>query len=225
MTPEQAAALVALATDISDGDVDVVRQIQAAIRKPPRTTQEVGFYVSGKESDFELCFRHLVTLLDGYTSSAEDNYVYEIFPQWFGPDRLLESPPAELVAAFPEFLAESAEEADAAPDSGQLVERLAARLVQRYAPAVFAVERAFENVGRPLLTFELGGGDTLVFVNVTPPVAERWRDKVLGHTHRGHPLGLRAPLWDAFWAHVCYAFGLGDSEPPANVRRPPAPSA
>ncbi|MEO6603530.1 MAG: hypothetical protein ABIQ16_26840 [Polyangiaceae bacterium] len=60
--------------------------------------------MSGKENDFENCFRRTVALLEPYTTSAEDKYSYEIFSLWIGEDCLLKVAPPELVAAFPDFL-------------------------------------------------------------------------------------------------------------------------
>ena len=51
----------------------------------------MGFYLSGAENDFELCFRKLASLLQEHTplvSSAEDKNVYEIFGQRTEPGRL-----------------------------------------------------------------------------------------------------------------------------------------
>ena len=133
--------------------------------------------------------------------------MYEIFSQWFGNDRLLKEPPAELVRLFPEFLA-SETDSDEPPDSATAAELAAARIRSGYDEAMRAVEQAFEAAGFPLLNFDLAGGDTLVFIHVERPIAERWRGRVLGHTHLGEELAIRAPMWNAFRAHVAYAFGL-----------------
>jgi hypothetical protein len=220
MTPEQADALIQVAADFSRGNTEIVGAMRAAIAKPPRTKEEVGHYLSGNENDFENCFRCMVSLLRPFTTSAEDKYVYEIFDQWFGEERIVRHAPPELVRLFPEFLASEAEqrdEEDASPDSGQAVKRATERVRRYYVEGVRAVERAFEEAGRPLLCFDKAGGDTLDFASVEPSVADRWRGKVLGHTYRGEELGIRAPMWDVFWHHVEYALGLELGAPPAEL--------
>jgi hypothetical protein len=218
MTPEQASALIDFATDFSRGNADIVASVKAAIASPPRTTEEVGYYLSGKENDFENCFRRAVALLEPYTMSAEDKYVYEIFSLWVGEDCLLKVAPPELVAAFPEFLSSSEEEAEEAPpDSARAAERAAARIRSGYAAGVRALESAFDAAGFPLLSLDLGGGDTLVFVNVERRIADRWRGKVLGHTHEGTELGVRSPMWQAFWHHLDYALGSDLGPPPPEL--------
>jgi hypothetical protein len=216
MTPEQAAALIEMASDFSHGDAEVARRLRSALDKPPRTTREVGYYVSGKENDFEKCYRHLVSHLQPYTSSAEDKYVHEIFDQWFGEDRILREAPPELVRVFPEFLA-SHVAADEPPDSAGMVALVTARVQEHYVAGMRAVERAFADAGRPLLSLDTGGGDTLVFANVEPRIADRWRSRVLGRTYQGVELAVRPPMWDAFWHHVGYSLGLELGEPPPEL--------
>jgi len=212
MTPEQATALKQLAADFSRGDDAIVDRVAAAIRNPPRTTEAVGYYVSACNNDFENCFRHLVSLLEPYATSAEDKYVYEIFPQWIGADRLLKQAPAELAEAFPEFLAPKASNC-----STPARDDVTARLRRHYVAGVRALEVAFDATGFPLLSLDTGEGDTLVFINVERSIADRWRGTVLGHTHEGGELGVRAPMWGAFWSHVAYAFGLELGEPPPGL--------
>lgn len=217
MTPEQASALIDFATDFSRGNADLVASVKAALASPPRTTEEVGYYLSGKENDFENCFRRTVALLEPYTTSAEDKYVYEIFSLWIGQDCLLKVAPPELAAAFPDFLSSNEEEEEAPPDSARAAERAAARIRSGYAAGVRALESAFDTAGFPLLSFDLGGGDTLVFANVERRIADRWRGKVLGYTHDGTALGVRSPMWGAFWNHLDYALGLDLGSPPPDL--------
>jgi hypothetical protein len=69
---------------VSGGDDDLVRLVRLATVTPPRTDEEVGYYLVARENDFENCFRYTVSQLEPYTTSAEDKYVHEIFGQWFG---------------------------------------------------------------------------------------------------------------------------------------------
>ena len=70
MTPEQAEQLVELARDMSGNDEALVGRVKLATAKPPRTKEEVGYYLSGRENDFENCFRYTISQLTPYTSSA-----------------------------------------------------------------------------------------------------------------------------------------------------------
>jgi hypothetical protein len=187
MTNLQKEALLRMARDLSRGDPLIIAAVQAAIENPPRTTEEVGFYVSGDESDFENCFRKLCGLLDDspWGSSAEDKYVREIFAEWVGPGRLA-ALPEEVERAF--------------PDPGDEVD--AGRAKRHFGAATRAVENAFHRAGAPLLSLDTGGGDTLIFVNVEPTVADRWRDVELGKTYDGDTLAVRSPMWSEFWEHL-----------------------
>jgi len=101
MTDRQKQALLALATDLSRGDAGLIAKVNAALANPPRTTEEVGYYVTEDNSDFENCTRKTVSVLSEtpHAMSVEDKYVFEIFEQWTAPGRL-----AELPAAFRDML-------------------------------------------------------------------------------------------------------------------------
>jgi hypothetical protein len=207
MTPEQAERIVQLARDVSGGDEELVGRVRLAMVTPPRTTEEVGWYLDGRENDFENCFRYTVSQLEEYTTSAEDKYVYEIFEDWFGEGRPVPAPPPELVSLLPELFGAPTED-DEPPDSARAAEQAASRIKAGFDAACRAVERAFEDAGLRLLNLDTGGGDTLVFVHLPPAVADRWRDTVFGHTYESKELGVRSPMWRAFRYHLSYALGV-----------------
>src|SRR5690349_6740595 len=98
----QQKALLRLAHDLSRGDAKLVRAMKAAIAKPPTTTEDVGFYVSGNENAFENCFRKLCGLLEDreHVIGVEDKYCFDIFEQWTEAGQL-ERLPASLFKAIP----------------------------------------------------------------------------------------------------------------------------
>ena len=217
MTDRQKQALLALATDLSRGDAGLIAKVKAALANPPRTTEEVGYYVTEDNSDFENCFRKTVSLLSDtpHAMSVEDKYVFDIVDQWTAPGRLAELP-AELRDMFPGCLGDEPEaEDEAATDAFRQ------KLTASYVAGVTAVEKAFEASGAPLLSFDTGSSDTMVFIQATPEVADRWRDVKLGESRDGEPLAVRSPMWDVLWAHISYAADLDLENPPENLSSPP----
>jgi hypothetical protein len=207
----QKNALIRMAHDLSRGDTRIVAAARAAVEKPPRTTEEVGFYVSGDENDLENCFRMICGLIEEshWGSSAEDKYCAEIFEQWVGEGRL-EELPAEAQHAF-----ENLEELH--PHSLEDTDALRSELRAHFTAAVESIERAFEAIGQPLLSLDTGGGDTLFFVNVEPHVADKWRDVELGKSHDGDSLAIRSPMWPVLWEYLGYCTGDDLGEVPAGV--------
>ncbi|MEM1117352.1 MAG: hypothetical protein AAF845_11600 [Bacteroidota bacterium] len=213
------SALRQFAADLSDHDPAVLAAADAALAETPRTTEAVGFYVDGRETDEENVFRCVASALmtHGHTTAAEDKYQHEIFEPWSE----LVTLPDELVAAFPEILGED----DPPEDDGDweaYAERRQAETRAAYVPAVRALEAVFADAGTPLMTLELAGGDTLVFLALPEAVAQRWSGVHLATTYRGHPMGLRPPDWDTFWHHLGYATGLVDGDPPEEATPPVA---
>jgi hypothetical protein len=218
MNTLQQKALLRLAHDLGRGEASVLAAMTVAIANPPRTTETVGFYVSGKENDFENCFRKLCGLIEEteYGSSVEDKYCTEIFEQWVGPGRLQQLPQA-LSKAIPGY--DTSEDPDSGgPDSGEANAEAIANLHKYFPTVAREIEMAFAALGAPLLSLDTNGGDTLLFVNAEPDVAERWRDVELGRTHNGGILAIRSPMWHRFWDFLGYAglFELGD--PPEELR-------
>ncbi len=217
MTDRQKQALLALATDLSRGDAGVIAAIKAALDNPPRTTEEVGYYVSQGNTTFENCFRKLVSLLSEtpYAMSVEDKYVYEIFAHWTAPGRL-EELPAAFRDLFPDWFGVE-------PDAGDedAAEEFRTTLTAGYVEGVKAVERAFEELGAPLLSFDTGSSDTMVFIQATPEVADRWRNVKLGESHDGETLAVRSPMWGVLWANISYAADVELEDPPDDLPSPP----
>ncbi len=68
--------LLEFAADLTNHDPMIASAIEAALRSPPMTNEEVGFYGAAKNPPEMNCFLYLVTSLGnaGYTFSAEDKY-------------------------------------------------------------------------------------------------------------------------------------------------------
>lgn len=212
----QQKALLQLAHDLSRNDASVIATMKTAIANPPRTTEEVGYYVSGNENDFENCFRKLCGLLEetAYGSSVEDKYCTEIFEQWVGPGRLQQLPDV-LSKAIPGY--DTSDEPDCnGPDSGEANSAAIANLRKYFPTVAREIETAFAAMGAPLLSLDTNGGDTLLFVNAESDVAERWRDVELGRTYDGGVLAVRSPMWHRFWDFLGYFLELRD--PPGDLR-------
>jgi hypothetical protein len=215
MDAAQKTALLRIAHDLSRGDQTLIAAMEAAIANPPSTTETVGYYLSGRETVFENCFRKLASLLSDtpHASSAEDKYIFEIFDQW-----------AERLEALPEAFTKAFWFLDAGSDPGmsedESQEKARKSLRADYVAGVRALEKAFADAGEPLLCVDTGGGDTILFLNATPEAAERWRNVKVGETYEGVPLGIRSPMWDAFWFHVDYASRLELGDPPGDLARP-----
>jgi hypothetical protein len=223
MNDAQKQALIELSKDFSRGDSRLVQQVETALAHPPRTTEEVGYYVSANNNVFENYFRKVASLLSStpFATQAEDKYVYEIFDQWVAPGRLTALPQA-LKNAMPTLFA--TEVPAALENEKAMVQWAHTQLQAHFAEGVMAVEMAFEALGSPLLTIDTGGGDTLLFINVTPDAAKRWRDVEFGVSHEGVPLGVRSAMWGVFLDHFCYALGLrfvDEAQAPNLPHQPP----
>jgi len=204
----QQKALLRLAHDLSRGDAKVIRAMKAAIANPPSTTEEVGFYVSGNENEFENCFRKLCGLLEDreHVIGVEDKYCFDIFEQWTEAGQL-ERLPNSLFKAIPLD--------DTFGDSSP--ENRAEKLRQYFPNAAREIDQAFAARETPLLSLDTAGGDTLLFVTPEPDTAERWRDVELGETHDGESLSVRSPMWHKFWKFIAYSSGLKLGKPPADL--------
>lgn len=217
MTDRQKKALLAVASDLSRGDAGVIAKVEAALANPPRTTEEVGYYVTEKNTPFENCFRKLVSLLaeTPYAMSVEDKYVYEILALWTAPGRL-DQLPAAFRDMFPDWFGvePEAEDEDAAEETRQ-------KLTANFVAGVSAVEKAFEATGEPLLSFDTGSSDTMVFIQATPEAADRWRNVKLGESHDGEPLAVRSPMWNVLWGNISYSADLDLGDPPDDLPSPP----
>lgn len=204
----QQRALLRLAHDLSDSDQKVIRAMRAAIADPPRTTEEVGFYVSGNENDFENCFRKLCSLLEDHehATGVEDKYCFDIFEQWVEAGQL-----AELPAALRKAIPLDETFGDTGP------EEFGGNLRKHFPTAAHELEAAFAGRGTPLISLDTSGGDTLLFITPGAEAAERWRDVELGQTHDGGTLAVRSPMWHKFWRYIGYSSGLKLGKPPADL--------
>ena len=200
--PLDCLELLELAADLSENDKATTAAMEKALAKPPRTTEEIGFYVGRRNNDFENCFRYMVTLisrLDGVLHYVEDKYAYQILEDFDDAVGL----PDSVRAIFPKGRAPEQDEFD-----------------RGYLGAMKDLEQAYKDTGRVLLSIWLAGGDTIYFAPVKPEVAERWANRPLGKTHDGQYLGLREPAWDVFYQLMAYAFMWEDEEPPEGTSPP-----
>ncbi len=207
MTPLQKNALIRLATDLSRGDKNVIQQIEKAIKTPPKTSKEVGYYLGGDENDFEICFRKMASLLSDskFTTSAEDKYIYEIFSQW---EARLGDMPNSIKEALP-FIFDESYDIDEL-DEEEIKKEAVGRMQTHLLNGLNDIAKKFEKKSMPLLTIDTGGGDTLLFINVTSEVATLWRNVEIGRTHDDIPLAIRSPYWESFCQHLEYALGIDD---------------
>ena len=223
----QKKALVEIAHDFSRGDAALIVQVEAAIRTPPRTTETVGYYLSGRETEFENCFRKLTSLLmqSPYASGAEDKESLWLFSQWIGPGRLTQFPSGYVDAIATTPLDPSWHLPDADDDAYAADRpRWEQQLLRTYGAGVMSLQAAFDAAGFPLLPIDLNGGDTLPFIHATPVAAARWRDVQIGETHSGEPLAIRSPMWAALWDHLAYSLqcaNVGDVLPDGIPAPPP----
>jgi len=195
---------LARALDIQQADL---ADLEASLASPPRTTEEVGFYVSTKNTDQENRYRMMVSRLSraGRLLSEEDKYCHWLLEKF--------AEHTELPPAFKDAFGPLLDPSQGPEDSGAAVADLTAHIRDNYARGVHALERAFETQGQRLRTLWTAGGDTLYFVLVSPDVAEAWTNRVVAATHTGEPLGLRPPAWAAFYGHLGYAIGLSGDAP------------
>ncbi|MEM6532931.1 MAG: hypothetical protein AAF654_09915 [Myxococcota bacterium] len=201
--PLDAPRLVEFAADV--GDSALSSELDFALRCPPTTPQDTGFYGSQNNPPLENCFRFLVSELQsrGLLMASEDKYSLETLER-FGEHIELPGLAREL---FPFYFDDAYDPSeDRAPDGAGLKERL---------PELFqAIEQAFVYRGLKLLSIELAGGDHVHFIALEPTVAERWRNVSLAQTRNHHHLGLRDPDWYRYSLHLEYAIGVADLAQP-----------
>ncbi|QED28419.1 hypothetical protein FRD01_14485 [Microvenator marinus] len=197
--------LLEFAADLTNHDPMIASAIEAALRSPPMTNEEVGFYGAAKNPPEMNCFLYLVTSLGnaGYTFSAEDKYSAEILDIFAQKVDL----PARIRSWFPKRLGwDSVYEAIGL--NKQEHGRASARFQATYEQAFNELEAAFEARGERLRVLEFHVGDTIPFVVVKPEVAEKWDNVVLGYDRQGRPLCLSQPDWQRFAEHLAYSAGF-----------------
>lgn len=213
MNERQKEVLLKLASDLSRHDEKIISQMKNCLDSPPRTSEQVGFYLSGKESDFENCFRFLIKLIMNtpYCCSCEDKYALEVADLWLSKNGLVELPEVFLKMA-PNYYE--------LPMDGIKEENLDSYLMScfesHFLNGVKAIEKQFWQLGTPLMSIEKGEGDTMVFVCVTPDMYKAWENVKLGKTYQETPLGLTAPNWYEFWYFAVNTLGLN-----ADAMKPP----
>ena len=185
MTPEE--ALQKLADDLFP---DVADQVADAIVNPPRTTETVGFYLRGDESDFELAFRKTVTLSEtcDHVWAFEDKYVHEMIATWQRNNVLPKKLDPVITRVLDPFAKNSVfEEMEGSAPNANIFSEIR----RLYPDATAALEQAFADQGKALLSFDLSAGDTIYFVACDPDDAETWRDRQF---HDEPLLALRLPI-------------------------------
>ena len=213
--------LVRLARDLS-GDPAVIARVEAIVRDPPATLEEVGFYGMKDEPPRYRAVLATVFRLDqaGALHSVEDKYLPELLDGWIEAGLLdLDQLPPEAQSVFRPMAEYTVwdEETDE-PDPAFL-----ATLERNYAAAVRQLEDYFAGRGQMLLNVDATSGDTLHFAILPTAIGERWRNVRLDDRGPYTP-GIREPLWDAFWHMLVYAYQLptvGDTYTrplPAGVR-------
>jgi hypothetical protein len=204
MLDENHARIVDFAIAFSGDDAALVEQVRRMAANPPTDLKTIGFYGAQNNPPRHRLFLATVSLLDnaGKLSSVEDKYTAEIFATWAASgviDASTLSPVAKAV--FGPLI-------DARLGTGEdVVDPVYRDMVwSRYAQATEELERHVAERGRVLLSVDATGGDTMFFAVVTPEIAERWRDRALSE-HEGYRSGVRSPMWDRFWNHLCYSVG------------------
>ncbi len=185
LTSQAGKNLVAFAKDISGGDLELVKKVEAALAKPPFTAETIGFYPDRRNTPFENCYRFMVSELSkaGLLMAAEDKYSDGVFKQF------------TMYIELPND-----------------VKKLRRRHYDHaeFLPAMAEIEARFEAKGLRLTTLWTAGGDHLYFAALTPEVAKRWLNRSVGTTHDGQQLGLRSPCWGALYEHLSYALGWAE---------------
>lgn len=176
----EAATLLGLVKYLKD-DEELQARVQERLHNPPRTVEEIGFYLGANDNPFERTFRYAVSQLDqaGSLMACEDKYSPELFELF---RRHIELPERAGTIISPSL----------APED--------------YLPLFREIEARFARAGTPLCTLWTGGGDHLYFAAVLADGLDRWLNRVIGHTHAGEPLGLCQPRWDVLFDHLGYAF-------------------
>lgn len=189
--------IITFARDFSDGDATIVAQAGRYLAAPPTDLETIGFYGAETHPPRHRAFLATVTLLDGKErlTAVEDKYSYELFALW-----------AEAGVIDPATLPPAAKALFGPLIDGSEPEIKAYQALAwaTYAQATAELEAHIADRGKVLLSVDASDGDTMLFALVDPAIADRWRDRALSE-HQGYRAGVRAPMWDRFWAHLAYA--------------------
>ena len=202
-----------LAHDLSGGDDALVAHVRQALENPPSTTEEVGYYGASGFPPAKNCFLFTITQLGkaGHLLSAEDKYVTELLDLFAERVEL----PQAMKSWFPKRLGWNGD-FDALGLTKATHGRAASRFAATYHRAMAELEGAFEAKGQALRLLQFHMGDTMPFILVDRPIAEKWSGVPICDDEDGRPLGLVRPDWERFFHHLCYAVGweLEYPEPP-----------
>ena len=196
-------ALLLFVSLVSGGNADVMAEMQSAIANPPTTPEEVGFYLSGDETEFELIFRKAVTELDnaGYLWAFEDKYINEMLDVWLQNKTLpkkaiTKDMKTAMGGFFPDF------------EDIEVTDELYEFMGREFAGAAEKVEQAFLKKGQRLLSIDIPLGDTLFFLLLPDQDAEKWRNVLFDVTADEQTLAIRDPMWLNYWEMIHYALDI-----------------
>jgi hypothetical protein len=203
--------VIAFARDFSGNDAAIMAKVAAYVAEPPSDDPTIGFYGAEDYSPQARLYLATVTLLDdsGKLDSVEDKYTYELLRRWRDSGVIDRADlPSAAAAVFGSLLDVSF------PDwFTQEVSAYRRRVWNMYAEATRELEAHIAMRGKVLLSIDATGGDTMFFGLVEPGIAAKWRNKALSEQD-GYRAGVRAPMWDVFWVHLCYSIdgGIGRGE-------------
>lgn len=202
MPPEEYAAIIAFATDFSGNDASLVERVRRMASNPPTDLETIGFYGAEDNPPRTRLFLATVNLLDNAEkfASVEDKYTTEIFTIWQDSGIIdAKTLPPMAKAVFGPLIDGRHETLE-----GKAVRAYRNLVWNHYAQATEELERHIAERGKILLSIDATDGDTMLFALVSPEAAARWRDRALSE-HAGYRAGVRAPMWDRFWAHLSYS--------------------
>jgi len=197
--------LIAFARDFSGNDAAIVAAAERYLATPPTDPETIGFYSADIYPPRHRAFLAIVTLLDNkkMLTAVEDKYSYELFSLWVEAGVIdLATLPPTAKALFGPLIDGSTLDIEADGDAGLAAYQT--RAWETYAQATADLEAHIAARGKVLLSVDATDGDTMLFALVAPAIADRWRDRALSE-HEGYRAGVRAPMWDRFWAHLAYA--------------------
>lgn len=199
---QQDHPVVAFARDFSGHDEALVTKVKAFVDHPPTTREQLGFYSADTYNPTARLFLATVNLLDdaGHLSSVEDKYTYELLQIW-NDDKVVDadSLPEPAKTVFAPFL-----KGDSLDKPAEEVAAYRTTVWENYAKATQQLEEHLAARGKILLSIDATSGDTMFFALVDKSIAAHWRDRALSEQD-GYRAGVRAPMWDRFWAHLSYA--------------------
>jgi hypothetical protein len=197
--------IIAFARDFSGNDAAIVAAVERYLATPPNDLETIGFYSADAYPPRHRAFLATVTLLDSKKklTAVEDKYSYELFSLLaeagvIDPATL----PPTAKALFGPLIDSSTLDIETDGEAGLVAYQ--ARVWENYAQATIDLEAHIAAHGKALVSVDATDGDTMLFALVAPAVADRWRNRALSE-HEGYRAGVRAPMWDRFWAHLAYA--------------------